>query len=256
MEAVMELRAAFRNVEQFYRRFYWSVPEATTINGDGYTMSYSGVSWMHSINTLWVHQIEALDVGLLRMAARFFEQVDAEYSIVFSEAERSSVHTFLADQGFLERSGTPLYTLVGLPRPQHMNREIEVAVACLDQLPDLLDVLHSTFFMAPEAGRAMIRPDQFTDPNVRHYLGIYEGVVVGCATILLHEGIAGVWNVGTLRTFRKQGIASAILMHALVQASAEGYPASVLMASPMGKPLYEEMGYQFAASTYFYGPLT
>ncbi|MFN8420050.1 MAG: hypothetical protein U0528_12530 [Anaerolineae bacterium] len=44
-------------------------------------------------------------------------------------------------------------------------------------------------------------------------------------------------------------------MRALVEAAQDGCDHSVLMASPMGKALYEEMGYHFVATTWFYGPM-
>jgi predicted acetyltransferase len=76
-----------------------------------------------------------------------------------------------------------------------------------------------------------------------------------CATIMVSDSVAGVWNVGTLRPFRRQGLASAILMQALVEAAEEGYADSVLVASPMGRSLYEEMGFRLIGNTYHYGPL-
>jgi GNAT superfamily N-acetyltransferase len=117
----------------------------------------------------------------------------------------------------------------------------------------LLNVLYGAFFMGPEIGRCAVQPDHFSNPTIRHYLAYVQGEVAACATIVLHEGIAGVWNVGTLQPFRRKGIASALLMRALADAAADGYRSSVLIASTMGRPLYEQMGYRLLGYSTFYG---
>ncbi len=135
-----------------------------------------------------------------------------------------------------------------------MCRDLKITPVTVALKQELLDVLYGTFFMGPEIGRCAVRNEHFSDPSIRHYLAYVQSEVAACATILLHDGVAGVWNVGTLRNFRRQGVASALLIHALTAAIEDGYPDSVLIASPMGRPLYEEMGYQLVGSALFYGP--
>lgn len=253
---MIDLPTALSSVEDFYRRVYWHADESQTLEGDGYTLSYSGTPWMHSVNQLWLHHQPRIDDTLLHLAVGFFKRHQAEFSIVFSEAATfSPLRFWLADRFYLERASTPLYALKGLPRPSFMHREVNVVRACLAHRETLLDILNRTFFMGTEAGRCMVRPEHFLDPSIRHYLAYVNDEPAACATVMLFGDMAGVWNVGTLRPFRRQGIAAAVLMRALVDAAAEGYPNSVLLASPMGKTLYEEMGYRFVANTYFYGAL-
>ncbi|MBX3064796.1 MAG: GNAT family N-acetyltransferase [Anaerolineae bacterium] len=251
----MNLRTALSSVEDFYRRVYWYSDEATTVEGDGFTLSFSGLPWMHSVNHLWLHDIDALDDVLLKLAVQFFRRFNAEYSIVFTAVERPRLLFWLADRLYIERANTPMYALSGLPRPLNMHRDVRICRARSEDQEVILEILHKTFFMTPEAGRCVVRQEHFNDPTVRHYIAYVNDEAAACASILLHDRLASVWNVGTLRQFRRQGIASAILMRALVEAAQDGCDHSVLMASPMGKALYEEMGYHFVATTWFYGPM-
>jgi hypothetical protein len=52
-------------------------------------------------------------------------------------------------------------------------------------------------------------------------------------------------------TTGNRAFASALLRQALTIAISDGYPDSVLIASPMGRPLYEEMGYEFVGDALF-----
>ncbi len=250
----MKILSAFLNIEDFYRRVYWSAPSATTVVADAYTLSYSGVSWLHSVNQLWLHVPLSTDDIQLRVAAKFFRRYSAEYSIVFTEPLMPEVAAWLDTHHYVERVSSPILALDGLPQPRYVDRSLQIVRASAAHQQDLLRVMYSTFFIGPEVARCVARPEQFSDPDTRHYLIYKEDEPVCCATILLSGGVAGVWNVGTLRPYRRQGLASALLLHALNEAADEGYTASALMASPMGRPLYEEMGYRWIGSTVYYGP--
>lgn len=252
----MDPRTALANIEDFYRRIYWQAPGAVTHSTPDYTLSYSGVAFLHSVNHLWLRRPDALNDNLMALVDRFFAAHRAEYSIVLSADTPPPLVSWLAARRFVERYSSPIYALHGLPRPYNAHREARIVRACADHQRSLLEVLYGVFFMGPEIGRRIVCPDHFIDPNIRHYLGYVGQEAVTCATIMLSQGIAGVWNVGTLRPFRRLGLASAMLMQALVDAARDGCPDSVLIASPMGRSLYEEMGYELIGTMYSFGPIT
>lgn len=249
----MNLNTALVSVEDFYRRIYWDAPSAITHHTRDYTLSYSGIKWMHSVNQLWMHNNDALDDELLDLACEFFKRYNAEYSVVYTDDRETGASGLLAQKGFNEHASSPIYVLNGLPRPANMNREARIERASMEHQDQLKEILMTTFFIGPEACRCVVRPEHFSDPTIRHYLAFVNGEAAACATIMLDGNIAGVWNVGTLRPFRRQGLAAAILMRALADAASDGYQTSVLMASPMGKALYEDMGYQLIGYSHHYG---
>ncbi len=252
----MNLTTALTSIEDFYRRIYWQAPAAITQATPDYTLSYSGIAWLYSVNQLWLHRIDALNDQLLQQAATFFKRYGAEYSIVFTVESPLAVASWLADQHFAERISSPIYALCGSPRLIYQpHRAARVVRVSAQHHSGILQVLYSAFFIGPEVGRSIIRPEHFTDPTIRHYLAYVDDEPAACATVLLNNSVAGVWNVGTMRAFRRQGLASTVLAHALAEAAADGCPNSVLVASAMGRSLYEKMGYRLIGTSYHYGPL-
>jgi GNAT superfamily N-acetyltransferase len=219
----------------------------------GATLSYSGVAWMHSVNHLWLHDTAALNKTVLRHTAQFFLRYRAEYSIVYTDTYPLGTSELLAEYRFNERASSPIYALHGLPRPRAANREARIERVRAEQQSTLMSVLYGTFFIGAEAAHCVVRLEHFQDPTIRHYLAYVEDEPAACATIMLRDGIAGVWNVGTLRPYRRQGLASALLLRGLADAASDGCLDSVLMASPMGRTLYEEMGYALVGYTHHFG---
>jgi hypothetical protein len=114
----MDLTTAVTNVEYFYRRIYWQAPSAITHSTANYTLSYSGVTWLNSVNQLWLHRPEALDESLFAYTRYFFAHYGAEYDIVFPDAT-PDLPAWLADRRFEERATNPIYALHGPPRPRY-----------------------------------------------------------------------------------------------------------------------------------------
>jgi GNAT superfamily N-acetyltransferase len=258
------VEAVFQSVEEFYRRVYWQAPTATTIWAEDYTLSFSGVSWLHSVNHLWLHTPHTLFgesesreplSELLQAADTFFRQFGADYNVVFSEPGALDAAERLAMFGYVERLRSPILVLDGLPRAPYPNRQARIIRVTEEDKRDLLHVLYDAFYLGPELSRCIVRPDQLGDPATRHYLAYVNDEPACCVTVLLGaDGVAGVWNVGTVRQFRRHGLASTLMAHALAEAATDGCPVSALLASPMGRPLYEAMGYHCVGETTYYGP--
>src|SRR5258708_28477558 len=142
----MELNTALASVEHFYRRIYWQAPTATTQATASFTLSYSGVPWLESVNQLWLHQPEALDDALLEQAATFFGDHKADYNIVLTEASPAPFVNWLAARRYAERSTNPIYALHGLPRARNPHRDVSIVRAGATHQQALVDVLYATFF--------------------------------------------------------------------------------------------------------------
>jgi GNAT superfamily N-acetyltransferase len=247
--------AAFRCVTDFYRRIYWQAPTAITRYTDHYSLSYSGVAWLNSINHLWLNMPCSTSnlATALADAERFFQPYNADYNVVFSEPCAPELIELLIGFGYTERLRSPMLILDGLPHLEMISDVVQVVRVTESIKHDLLRVLYEAFYLGPDLSRCMMRDDQIADPATRHYIGYVNGEPACCVSVLLGtDGIAGVWNVGTVRHLRRRGLASTVLGQALREAVADGCPVSVLLASEMGRPLYESMGYRWVGETTYY----
>ncbi len=71
-----------------------------------------------------------------------------------------------------------------------------------------------------------------------------EGAPIGCLTTVDHEGNSEVQMVAVVPEARGRGITSKLLGHALADAAERGSETSTLIATPLGYPVYERVGFR------------
>jgi GNAT superfamily N-acetyltransferase len=82
------------------------------------------------------------------------------------------------------------------------------------------------------------------DVPLYHLLGRLDGRPVATATFLLAAGIVGIYDVSTVPDARRRGIGTAMTVAALQAGRAAGYEVAFLQPSPMGRNLYERLGFR------------
>jgi len=82
------------------------------------------------------------------------------------------------------------------------------------------------------------------DGPFRHYLGWWNGEPVATASLLLAEGVAGIYNVATLPGMRRRGVGINITCEPLQDALNAGYRIAILQASKQGRNIYHKTGFQ------------
>lgn len=141
-------------------------------------------------------------------------------------------------------------------------------VDTLQTLADWTKLQAVGFHMATET--AQIWHDAYaldgwgSDACARHYVGYLNQQPVTCSTLLLAEGVAGIFDVATLPAFRRRGFASAATHLPLQEAQTLGYRYASLQACRDAVPVYEKLGFvtQFYEREYHWrrpiltGPLT
>jgi GNAT superfamily N-acetyltransferase len=86
---------------------------------------------------------------------------------------------------------------------------------------------------------AGLPPDELTT-----YVARVDGRAVGCLVIVDHDGNADVEMVAVVPEARGHGIAGKLLAHALADAAERGLETSTLIATRLGRPVYERLGYR------------
>ena len=68
-------------------------------------------------------------------------------------------------------------------------------------------------------------------------------VAVAGAYRYLHGSDCGVYAVGTVRAWRRRGIARSLVEHVLADATRRGARTATLQATPMAQHVYESLGF-------------
>ena len=79
---------------------------------------------------------------------------------------------------------------------------------------------------------------------LRHFAARLDGRVVATASLYFGAGVAGISSVATLPDYRRRGIGTAITVALVEESRRAGYRVGTLFASPMGKPMYERIGFR------------
>lgn len=84
----------------------------------------------------------------------------------------------------------------------------------------------------------------FEYPEAHHYVALHGGRPAGIGTVLYHAGVAGIYDVVTLKEHRRKGVARAIMSRLLLDATARGVGTSILHSTEMGHALYRSLGFE------------
>ena len=79
---------------------------------------------------------------------------------------------------------------------------------------------------------------------LRHYVARVGGEPVASASVLLAEGVAGLYSVATPPAWRGRGLGTAITRYALADARDAGYDTATLGAEPVAVNLYRRLGFR------------
>ena len=82
----------------------------------------------------------------------------------------------------------------------------------------------------------------------QRFLATANGKVLGQSAVFFstgEDGVAGIYNVGVVPKARGKGIGKAVTLAACLYAKEKGYRYAVLNATGMGRPVYEQLGFQW-----------
>lgn len=204
------------------------------------------------------------------------DQSDRQVQEVFEYFHGYGIHTFswwlapdvavqpwrelLQPAGFQYDDSTPgmAMALADLPAAVPHPASLDIRrVEDTDDLPLWSDIFVRGYGLPTEMAapfEAIFAPMGIELP-LRHYLGYVAGEPVAATTLYLGAGVAGIYNVATLPEARRQGLGSALTLHALLEARDLGYLAGILQSSQMGYHVYERLGFRTScAMEYFSWP--
>jgi hypothetical protein len=96
----------------------------------------------------------------------------------------------------------------------------------------------------PEVFGGYSNHDGLMAENVAAFIAYLDGEPVSIAMTIVSHGVAGIYWVGSLEQARGKGLGRAVTTAATNAGFKLGAEAASLQASPMGKPIYEAMGYE------------
>jgi GNAT superfamily N-acetyltransferase len=190
------------------------------------------------VNAVVYHDAEGLETAYDELASAY-DEIGAKWTVWVPPGDEAAA-TLLESRGHaLDAQPMAMaMELNGVERPPSDalgDWTAEGSVAELGQLND-----RSYTFGTDSFSRAL----QTLPPGAAHiYVARDGGEPVGCLTIVDHEGNSEVQTVAVVPEARGQGITRKLLGHALADAAERGNETSTLIATPLGYPVYERVGF-------------
>lgn len=165
-------------------------------------------------------------------------------------AESAALRERLVAAGLQPGDPTPamLVDLSDLPRPPDIDGLAIATASGAEERRAWGRLAIQAFEMDAALGTAMgsceatIPARLFRDqPRFTGFLG---GEPVAVSSLVMTDGLAGIYAVATLPQARKRGIGRAMTLHAMAEGLRRGARMATLQATTMGRPVYEQIGFR------------
>jgi len=195
---------------------------------------------------------EAVDIDALFAAVReFYVRRDRVFSIWMRAHADAVLEGELRARGFSEFNKLPGMVLLGDPGTSVRPDGLKIRPATTDQgRRDFQHVTAEAYatYGAPReyADDAFVSLESVCAPHLQGFVGYVGGTPVAAAAVYVTHGVAGIGWVGTVPARRGHGFGEAVTWTAIREGFRRGAGFANLQASPMGRPIYERMGFTTA----------
>ena len=243
-----------------YWGYYGRAPQSELVDGPEFLRFYTGVPFPF-LNGVSSYQLSPDHVDAeIDESIAYFQKRNAIWEwIVGPQPAPASLPESLAKHGLKADGGSPGMAI-------HLDA-ISQDLPTIDQLEivpikddETLKIWASTAlggFELPDLHPTFVNLEcslGCQQPFYRRYLAHLHHQPVATSALYLGENVAGIYCVSTVPTARRLGIGAAVTLRALHEARAMRYHIAVLQASPMGRSVYQKLGFQEFSVLYGYSP--
>lgn len=196
------------------------------------------VSWLQSRDDpFWV--------TMTTSALEAVEGFPAEFDLKQSHEQAGMVLPSLAEQ--------PLLSL-----DEQLVRESPAAISPVTDAAALDEfvAVFTTVFDRPEDVTTRVYQPSVSEEKTQLFVGRVDGQAVACGLLFQHDDVAGVYAIGVVESFRRQGIGAQMTREVLQAGRAAGCRVGVLQPSESAYSLYETMGFEPVVSYHHFEPAT
>jgi uncharacterized protein len=240
------LRAMDLNCWEMFREIVRLGRGAELLETPHYYMGYGPRGTIFH-NMIMLRDAPELD-ALTDAVRRFYLDRGAPFSIWTRAHADAAIEAALRGRGFETFTAMPGMALLADPGTRCEPPGLEVRAAVDDAgrraYLHVTAAAYATYGAPPEyAEDAFVSLESVCAPHIQGFVGYLDGAPVAAAAVYLTHGIAGIGWVGTLPEQRRHGYAEAVTWAAIREGFRRGGAFANLQASPMGRPIYERMGF-------------
>jgi GNAT superfamily N-acetyltransferase len=190
------------------------------------------------VNAVLYHDAEGLESAYDELASAY-DEIGAKWTVWVPPGDEAAAELLESRGHALDAQPMAMAReLNGVERPPSDALGDWTAEGTVAELGELND--RSYTFGTDSFSRAL----KALPPGAAHiYVAREGGQPAGCLTIVDHEGNSEVQMVAVVPEARGRGVTRKLLGHALADAADRGNESSTLIATPLGYPVYERVGF-------------
>lgn len=247
--ATSPLRRAHLNLVDSSRQFFELDPGAAIEAEPGWLFG-AGSSTHPVISNGAFRRDDSVDAGeFVTRAREFFAARERGFSVWVRgrQAEDRDLVAAAEAAGFQLVYEMPEMILGEKLTPAELPSGVELRkLSTVEQATDFWQVAttsYSSIGFPPEVFAGYTNHAGLLAENVVAFVALLDGEPVSIAMTMVSHGVAGIYWVGSLEQARGKGLGRAVTVAATNAGFDLGADVASLQASPMGKPIYLELGY-------------
>ncbi|MFB6205572.1 MAG: GNAT family N-acetyltransferase [Haloglomus sp.] len=243
--------AANDNLETAFRRLAENTPDGATRQFGPLVVGSAGLP-VPIYNRVFVFESPSRDD--LAAAVAWLEERDLPYWVTVVESAVERFERLRDDLGLAKAVTQPGMVMPTLQRiPSNESSAAISEVTDLDELDDFVQVAASAFETPLEVAKTVYRAALAGD-EIRLFFQRVDGQPAACGLLIQSEDVAGVYTIGVVEAFRRQGIGEAMTWKVLRAGRDAGCQMGVLQSSEMAYPLYQKMGFETVVTYHQFEP--
>ena len=145
--------------------------------------------------------------------------------------------------------------LNGPPLEVQVNREVMVErVTTVPSLTAFCTTLHAVFDFPLRDLISYFPARHFEDERIQHYLAFLDEQPVGAGTIISVDGVSSIRNVCTIDSYRRRGVATALVNRMLLDANSGNSPHTMLYSTAHAFQLFSSFGFEIYTQRQWFLP--
>lgn len=189
----------------------------------------------------------------IERAEEFFRPQGRGFTVWVREHVDDDLEAHLQQRGLRPRNESPWMFLTNRPLPTAVPAGVTLRItAGAEDLPLIRTVVTESFGPAgtptEEIDRMFANPRRVFSPVTRFALATLNGEPAATAMVLLTGGMGGIYWVGTRPKFARRGLGTLCTVAVANAAFELGKPMVGLHSTPMGRAIYERLGFERSPS--------
>jgi GNAT superfamily N-acetyltransferase len=249
------LRIAER-LERFWHDFILTIPFAREVDGAAVTC-YPELPTFHFNHAATVSVEDDEAEGLLTRITKFFQSRGSPY-VCFRTSPLTRPKTFtslLEENGFEKKLEESVMAFNGKQLENKLNPDVRIEEVSERKIDAYAELFLTNFEMPKEWKKGINRLAlNWIQQNWKCYLAYVKERPVGTCLLSSLNRTGGIFNVGTLREYRRRGIGTALTLRALMDSLDEENDLHILETENGGNAerLYKKIGFETVHSIVYY----